>query len=68
MDTRVAVISIIVENSDSIETLTSFFTMPATTSLAAWASRTAKKESASSASPLMPHRISSVLFPEKSDV
>ena len=67
MDTRVAVISIIVEDSDS-KPSTSFFMMPAITSLAVWASRTAKKESASSASPLMPHRISSVHFPEKSAV
>jgi len=57
MDTRVAVISIIVEDNNSIET-----TMPVTISSVAWVSHTVKKESASSVSPLMLHRISSVLF------
>lgn len=65
MDTRVAVISIIVEDNNSIETLTSSSMTPVTISSAAWASHTVKKESASSVSPLMLHRISSVLFPAR---
>ena len=62
MDTRVAVISIIVEDNNSIETLNQLLTMPVTISSVAWVSHTVKKESASSVSPLMLHRISSVLF------
>ena len=66
MDTRVAVISIIVENSDSIETLNQLLYDARDHIIGRMG--IPKKESASSASPLMPHRISSVLFPEKSDV
>ena len=65
MDTRVAVISIIVEDSDPSKPSTSSFTMPVTISSVAWVSHTVKKESASSVSPLMLHRISSVLFPAR---
>ena len=43
MDTRVAVISIIVEDNNSIETLTSSFTMPVTISSVAWVSHTVKR-------------------------
>lgn len=49
MDTRVAVISIIVEDSESIETLNQLLYDARTTSSAEWGSPIAKKKSASSA-------------------
>ena len=64
MDTRVAVISIIVERNNSIETLNQLL-YDARDHIIGWVSHTVKKESASSVLPLMLHRISSVLFPAR---
>ena len=63
MDTRVAVISIIVEQDDAIEEL-----KRASTLLAEWEFHTVQKESASSALPLMRRRIRSAHFLERSDI
>ena len=60
MDTRVAVISIIVEQEDAIEELS--------TLSAGWASRIDRRGSALSVLPLMHRRMSSVHFPERSGV
>ena len=57
MDTRVAVISIIVEQDDAIEELNT-----------EWEFHTVQKESASSALPLMRRRIRSAHFLERSDI
>ena len=62
MDTRVAVISIIVEQEDAIEELN---TLHDSTLSAGWASRIDRRESALSVLPLMHRRMSSVHFPEK---
>ena len=59
MDTRVAVISIIVEQDNAIEELN--------TLLHEWGFHTVQKESASSALPLMRRRIRSAHFLERSD-
>ena len=65
MDTRVAVISIIVEQDDAIEELNM---KRASTLLAEWGFHTVQKESASSALPLMRRRIRSAHFLERSDI
>ena len=65
MDTRVAVISIIVEDSDSIETLNQLLYDARDHIIGRMGIHTVKKESASSVLPLMLHRISSVLFPAR---
>lgn len=68
MDTRVAVISIIVEQDDAIEELnTLLHEAAASTLLAEWGFHTVQKESASSALPLMRRRIRSAHFLERSD-
>lgn len=67
MDTRVAVISIIVEQDDAIEELNTLLHERASTLLAEWEFHTVQKESASSALPLMRRRIRSAHFLERSD-
>ena len=62
MDTRVAVISIIVEQEDAIEELN---TRHDSTLSAGWAFRIDRRGSALSVLPLMHRRMSSVHFPEK---
>lgn len=62
MDTRVAVISIIVEDNNSIETLNQLLYDARDHIIGRMGIPYREKESASSVSPLMLHRISSVLF------
>ena len=68
MDTRVAVISIIVEQEDAIEELNTLLHEHDSTLSAGWASRIDRRGSALSVLPLMHRRMSSVHFPEKSGV
>ena len=66
MDTRVAVISIIVEDSDSIETLNQLLYDARDYIIGRMGIPYREKESASSASPSMPHRTLSAPFPARS--
>lgn len=65
MDTRVAVISIIVEDNNSIETLNQLLYDARDHIIGRMGIPYREKESASSVLPLMLHRISSVLFPAR---
>ena len=65
MDTRVAVISIIVEQEDAIEELNTLLHEARQYIVGRMASRIDRRESALSVLPLMHRRMSSVHFPEK---